>query len=109
MNHHLFQIIQSPSSATDVQYCQIQVIRKMKLNGCVLNLKKQNTLLWIVHVSLSAIRVHLEDLLTNCYDHFFLDSTMCKKRQYLLQLLDGTVQTTVSRGCANQKNDEMVR
>lgn len=33
---------------------------------------------------------------------------MCKKRQYLLQLLDGTVQTTVSRGCANQKNDEMV-
>lgn len=34
---------------------------------------------------------------------------MCKKRQYLLELLDGTVQTTVSRGCANQKNDEMVR
>lgn len=108
MNLYLFQIIQSPLSATDVQYCLIQVFRKMKLNGCALNLKKQNTLLWIVHVSFNAnesnnVKIHL-------LNHYYnLVSTMCKKRQYLLQLLDGTVQTTVSRGCANQKNEEMVR
>lgn len=35
-------------------------------------------------------------------------STMCKKRTYRLQLLNGDIQETTERGCAMQKNDYMV-
>lgn len=34
-------------------------------------------------------------------------STMCKKRIYRLQLLNGNVQETIERGCAMQKNNSM--
>lgn len=35
-------------------------------------------------------------------------STMCMKKTYRLQLLDGTIQETTERGCAQQKYDYMV-
>lgn len=44
-------------------------------------------------------------------DYFEVDcpySTMCKKRVYRYQLIN-KVQESIERGCANQKNDSMVR
>lgn len=45
-------------------------------------------------------------------DEFTVDcpySTMCMKKVYRYQLLDGTKIETVSRNCANQKYTEQVR
>lgn len=36
-------------------------------------------------------------------------STMCKKRTYRLQLINGDIQETTERGCAMQKHEYMVR